>query len=92
MRDTQPPKSACPNCGKVLDGALHLGDAVPTHGSLSLCANCGDLCEFGPNLELIRPSDEALAAVDLDKLRAVRSIWKSFKEKVDAQAPAGHSR
>lgn len=45
-----------------------------------MCIDCGEVCEFGPNLELIRPSDGSLTEIDLDVLRVIRSILKEWKE------------
>jgi hypothetical protein len=51
--DRHIPKSACTNCGKVLDGATCVGtDAAPDPGDATICINCGHLMVFDAALGL----------------------------------------
>jgi hypothetical protein len=46
------PESACPKCGYVADAATCLkGKGHPSPGDLSLCINCGQICEFSENAQ-----------------------------------------
>ena len=84
MRDTTVPEQPCLRCGKLLNAAFHPDDFSPEPGDLSVCLKCGELHEYGANLELIKPSNERLLDMDLIDLQAVQRIcalWHEHKGK-----------
>lgn len=79
------PESACPYCGLALDRATYyFGEKAPTPGMLTMCIDCGELSEFGPDLRLRPASTDTLARGDPDEIKVLREAWVSYKEARDA--------
>jgi hypothetical protein len=54
------PKTFCPQCGRLLDGAMPTPDHTdaPHEGAVSLCAYCGGIAMYDENL-MLRKMTEA---------------------------------
>ena len=68
FRNEDPAPSACPCCGRKLDGATKThGERKrgPKAGDLSLCVYCGEMLIFADDSYLREPTDEELVAVML---------------------------
>jgi hypothetical protein len=78
---TLPPESTCPHCGTKLDISSGITgnnpDARgPEQGDISLCINCGEPCQFGEGMVMVKLSDELLKDVLSDPVvvKAMRLI------------------
>lgn len=66
---TELPRCICPHCGNEFARACHVDNTRPKPGQLTLCMRCGEVAEFGPNLELVKPTEEKLSKLSLVSLQ-----------------------
>ena len=56
LRDSRTPKSPCPWCGHILDGAMAADpknpDATPKPGDVSVCISCAQILVFNDDLTM----------------------------------------
>lgn len=72
--------SPCPHCGHVMDAAFAPDDdeASPKEGNITICAECTELLQFGPDLKLEKLPDEVLKDIqenqpeDYQRLKQIR--------------------
>ena len=63
------PASACPNCGKVYDGAympntVNYKGMLPAPGDIVLCMNCGCFNQYDADMIRKLPDEKALAWIN----------------------------
>lgn len=62
--DTRVPNARCTNCGKLVDGAMCVGNnAVPEPGAITVCMPCGHVMAFDEGLALRELTDEEIVKV-----------------------------
>jgi len=87
-----PPESICPHCGEKLDLTSGITgnnpDARrPESGDISLCCNCGEPCQFGDDMEMVKLTDELLKDVLTDPtIVKVMRLIKEYNGKPPQQA------
>lgn len=81
-----PPESTCPYCNTKLPRTAGLGDAEgkkPQPGDILLCANCGEPCQFGYAMEMLKLTDKLLKEVLQDPaLAKAISFIKQYKNRL----------
>ena len=76
LEDYQVPKSICPYCGYVTDGALEAQPGTkPTPGAISLCMACSGLALFSDTMTLRLPTRAEIIAIRVSPVW--QKIWKA---------------
>ena len=57
----------CLKCGYQLDAATPLTDGKPSPGDISICFNCANAAQYGPDLNIIPLTDEQLDALIMNE-------------------------
>jgi hypothetical protein len=71
-RLTVVPRSACPDCGAVSNGAASYGsNSRPEPGDPTLCFACGALLMYADDLRLRLPT-----GAELIQLQSDRTVWR----------------
>ncbi len=52
MKESRLPISSCTNCGKRMDAATHMGEAIPRPGDFTVCLHCSHVMAFSTDLTL----------------------------------------
>jgi len=60
------PESICPICSTKFDAATSLQQYKPAPGDVSICIQCGNILQFGSDLELYQASKETIAELKKD--------------------------
>ncbi len=72
----------CPYCGTNLNAAAGVGecDRPPQPGDITICIKCGEVYEFGENLEGVVPSQEKqieyMSIPEVNKIRMALALVK----------------
>jgi hypothetical protein len=56
--------TTCPHCGRTIDAATGVGDAVPKPGNWAVCAACGGINRYDAKLRPVAPGAEEFAALE----------------------------
>jgi len=58
----------CPECGKSMNksAAADGGNTEPWTGDISLCYECGAICLYDRELQLVKPTEEELKSIRND--------------------------
>jgi hypothetical protein len=72
----------CPTCGHTLDAVSEMGsgDREPEPGDASMCIACGELLEFGEDMQLILLTDTTLSHLnpkDVAQLKFAQSCVRN---------------
>lgn len=82
-----PPRSTCPYCNEKLPLTAGLGEAEgqkPRPGDISLCIKCGEPCQFGEDMEMVKLTDELRLEIIQDPLIAKAMFFIKNQDKQDA--------
>jgi len=55
------PESICPICSKKSNAVISLQQRTPEPDDISICAQCGNLLQFGSDLKQYQASKETIA-------------------------------
>jgi hypothetical protein len=74
------PRSTCPTCGHSMDGAANFESdgedpRPPDVGDFTICIQCTEILEFGPDLQLGLPSSGVPELARRAQARARRILW-----------------
>lgn len=73
----------CPSCSARLDGATPLEPGTsPEIGSVTICAYCGEICEFIENFILAPVSDEVWDEVENEDRILLHRIQHKIRNKL----------
>lgn len=70
----------CPACGYQMDRASGVNtEAKPSCGDLTVCIDCGAICEFGRDLEMVLVAPELLPGADYSDAREVQRKVRALR-------------
>jgi hypothetical protein len=69
-------KDNCPFCNSILDAATNIDveQPVPLPGDVTLCGKCGELLQFGKDMALELPTEQALSELTPEQLYNLNEI------------------
>jgi len=73
----------CPTCAKLLDAATAIdGEGnSPRTGDLSVCLYCGEIIEFGDDMELIKADIDSIVQADFLELQKAQKLVRAWSER-----------
>jgi len=78
-RTTRTKPDECPNCFGLITAATSRHEAKPQPEDLNVCAYCGQILKYGPDLELVFLAEDELAALPADLRTEAEAMSAAIK-------------
>jgi ribosomal protein S27AE len=76
------PESRCPKCGYRMDAATAVeGESTPVPDDVSMCARCGELLQFAPDMSLRSLPASEYDALGFEQWRVINRMRKLIAQR-----------